>query len=71
MEELLTKAEERLQRLLLLPDNILQGSKKSMRAELIERLENIPEVSTQEKLDLWFDPRSRAIMKMVVDSLTK
>ncbi len=71
MEELLTKAEERLQRLLLLPDNILQGSKKSMRAELIERLENIPEVSTQQKLDLWFDPRSRAIMKMVVDSLTK
>ena len=71
MEDLLAKAEENLQRLLLLPDNILQDSKRNMRRALIETLENLPEIPKQMKLDSWFNPNSRAIMKMVVDSLTK
>ena len=71
MEDLLPKAEENLQRLLMLPDNILQDSKRNMRRALLESLENLPEIPKQTKLDSWFNPNSRAIMKMVVDSLTK
>ena len=71
MDQLLSKAEENLQRLLMLPDNILQDSKRNMRRALIETLQNLPEVPTKRKLESWFNPNSRAIMKMVVDSLSK
>lgn len=71
MDQLLPKAEKEMQRLLLTPDNVLFGSKRSLRAELIERLEQIPAVPLQMKLDLWFNPASRAVMKMMVDSLSR
>lgn len=71
MDDLLPKAEENLQRLLMLPDNILQDSKRNLRRELIDKLQHLPEIPRQQKLDSWFNPNSRAIMKMVVDSLTK
>lgn len=71
MDQLLSKAEGNLQRLLMLPDNILQDSKRNMRRALIETLQNLPEVPTKRKLESWFNPNSRAIMKMVVDSLSK
>lgn len=71
MDQLLPKAEENLQRLLMLPDNILQDSKRNMRRSLIDSIRNLPEIPRQKKLDSWFNPNARAIMKMVVDSLTK
>lgn len=73
MEDLLAKAEAEMKKLLRVSDNLLQDSKKNMRAELIDRLDSIssPEENLKLMLEAWFNPQSRAIMKMLVDSLKK
>ena len=71
MEELLPAAEKEMQRILRAPDNILINAKRTMRGEMIDRLENVPKADRKIKLAAWFDPKSRALMKMVVDSLSK
>lgn len=71
MEEVLPKAEKEMQRLLRAPDNLLIKTKAAMRAELWERLDAAPPASLEDKLAAWFDPASRAVMKMVVEQLEK
>ena len=71
MEELLPAAEKEMKKILRAPDNILINAKRTMRAEMVERLENVPKADLKVKLSAWFDPKSRALMKMVVDSLSK
>ena len=60
-----------MKKILRAPDNILINAKKTMRGEMIDRLENVPNADLKIKLAAWFDPKSRALMKMVVDSLSK
>ncbi|MEO1655609.1 MAG: enoyl-CoA hydratase/isomerase family protein [Bacteroidota bacterium] len=69
MDELLPAAEKMMQHLLMAPDNLIQLSKKNMRQELFDRLASIPVPSPQARLDAWFNPQSRAVMKMLVDQL--
>ena len=71
MEELLPKAENYLKQLLRKPDNVLYTSKLNLRAELIDHFENRPKYNMQTRLKSWFDPKSRAVMKELVQSLTK
>lgn len=71
MEEILPKAEKEMQRLLRSPDNLLINTKAAMRAELWERLDAAPPASLEDKLKAWFDPASRAVMKMIVEQLEK
>jgi len=69
LEDLLPAAEKEMKRLLRSPDNLLIQTKASMRAELWDRLDAIPSVDIAAKLKAWFDPGSRAVMKMLVDRL--
>ena len=71
MEEVLPRAEKEMQRLLRSPDNLLINSKANMRKELWDRLDGIEEVDVKLKLKAWFDPKSRAVMQMVVQQLEK
>lgn len=71
MEDLLPKAEQEMQRLLRLSDNLLQQTKLNMRAELIGKLGNLLQKDTKPMVEAWFNPQSRAIMKMLVDSISK
>lgn len=71
MEEVLPAAEKEMQRLLQSPDSLLITSKANLRAELWDRLDNIPEPEISAKVKAWFDPHSRAIMKMVVEQLER
>lgn len=71
MEELLPAAEKEMQRILRVPDNILINSKRHMRAAMVDRLEQVPKPDPKAKLAAWFDPKSRAMMKMLVDQLSK
>ena len=71
MNELLPKAEGYLRQLLRKPDNVLTKSKQNLRAELIKYFDNRPEYDKQERLKSWFDPESRAVMKELVQRLTK
>ena len=71
MEALLPAAEKEMQRILQVTDNILMYSKYNMRAAMVDRLESLPPVDVKAKLAAWFDPKSRAVMKMVVDRLSK
>jgi 3,2-trans-enoyl-CoA isomerase len=71
METLLPAAEKEMQRILRVPDNILINSKRHMRAAMVDRLEQVPKPDPKVKLAAWFDPKSRAMMKMIVDQLSK
>lgn len=71
IEELLPKAQAYLEQLLTKPDNILINSKRNLRAELIERIEKAPKVDMKSRLKAWFDPKSRAMMKALVDNLSE
>lgn len=73
MPDLLPKAEATMKNLLRIPDNLLQETKKNMRAALVDRLESIssPEENIKMMLEAWFNPQSRAVMKMLLDSLKK
>ena len=71
MEDLLPQAEQEMQRLLRLSDNLLQQTKLNMRAELIGKLGKLLQNDTKPMVEAWFNPQSRAIMKMLVDSISK
>lgn len=71
LEEVLPAAEKEMARLLRSPDNLLIHTKASMRAELWDRLDAIPPTNISDKLKAWFDPSSRAVMKMIVEQLEK
>jgi len=71
VEAVLNRAESKMQSWLSKPDNILKNSKLNMRAQLIRELESAPEIPQEIKLKSWFDPKSRAVMKALVDSLSK
>lgn len=71
MENLMLKAEKKMKFWLSKPDKILHDSKMNLRAQLLRELRSMPDIDSSEKLKSWFDPKSRAVMKMIVDSLTK
>jgi len=71
MADLLPSAEKYVQRLLKAPSKVLLDSKKAMRRRLLERLDNAPKASVQAKLEAWFHPDARGLMKSVVDTLMK
>ena len=71
MNDLVPAAEAEMRRLLKAPDNILIHSKRNLRQELFDRLDSLPQVAVEKRLAAWFDPTSRAVMKSIVDSLTK
>ena len=67
---LLPRAEELMKTLIKPSDVVLYGTKKTMRSELMSRLTEVGLPDPQARLDAWFDPTSRAIMKAVVDRLS-
>lgn len=69
MDQVLSTAQRHLQQMLLASDQMLAITKRSMRRDLLRRLQAIPPTSQEEKLAQWFDPTSRAIMAAVVDRL--
>ena len=71
MEGLLERAEDELQRILMASDRLIVNSKKNLRAGLIQSIESSDKPPMEEKLKAWFDPASRAAMKMIVDRLSK
>ena len=71
LDEVLLKAEGKMKTWLKKSDNILYNSKQNMRAQLIRELENTPDFPIKQKLKSWFDPKSREVMKFIVESLSK
>ncbi|MGB1243755.1 MAG: hypothetical protein ACPG49_14615, partial [Chitinophagales bacterium] len=71
MADLLPKAEKYVQGLLKSPNKVVLDSKKAMRRRLLERLNNAPKESVQSKLEAWFHPDARGLMKSVVEKLMK
>ncbi|MDW3650477.1 MAG: enoyl-CoA hydratase/isomerase family protein [Bacteroidia bacterium] len=71
MEEVLPRAEKEMQKLLRSPDNLLINSKANMKKELWDRLNGIEQAAVELKLKAWFDPKSRAVMQMIVQQLEK
>lgn len=71
MNEVLPRAEKYVQKLLRSPLPVVVNSKMAMRAELLHRLKIAPKIEMQEKIDAWFHPDARGVMKMVVESLMK
>ena len=71
MADLLPSTEKYVQGLLRLPYKVVLDSKRVMRRSLLERINNAPKVSVQAKLEAWFHPDARAMMKSVVEKLMK
>ncbi|MEE9374662.1 MAG: enoyl-CoA hydratase/isomerase family protein [Saprospiraceae bacterium] len=71
IKEVLCHAKRKMDIWLLKSDKILQNSKANMRAQLIKELKDIEEVSDKEKLKIWFDPKSRELMRSMVLQLSK
>lgn len=71
MDKVLERAERKMKFWLSKPDNIIQNSKMNLRGQLIRELDSAPIADIEEKLNSWFDPQSRLVMKAIVDSLTK
>ena len=71
MDEVLTKAIQKMESWLKKPDNVIQKSKMNMRAGLIRNIESTEKVSQEEKLKAWFDPKSKAVRDVLVASLAK
>ncbi len=71
IDEVLSRTEAQMKRWLRYPDSLINPSKMNMRRTLLAAIDSAPEVSVEERLEAWFDPKSRAVMKMLVDSLSK
>jgi len=70
-ENLMPRAEEVMQQWLKGSDNILQGSKRNMKKELLQRMQESFDESMDDKLAQWFHPDSRATMGKLVAQLKK
>ncbi len=71
VSDVLQKAQRKMEFWLTKPDSILQNSKLNSKSQLINDIENIEEISEEEKLKSWFDPQSRAVMGSIVAQLSK
>lgn len=70
-ENLLPRAEELMQKWLKGTDNVLQGSKRNMKYELLKRMQTSFDVSMEYRIAQWFHPDSRKTMGNLVAMLKK
>ena len=71
MEELLPRAEKKMQRLLFAHPEILCNTKQKLRKNWQDILEDHTEEDLEQALTLWWKPEIRARMKAFIESLGK
>ena len=71
LEELLVRAEQKMQQFLQAHPAILSNTKQKLRKDWMDKLELDAEADLEQALNLWWQPEIRARMKAFIERITK
>ncbi|WP_299439357.1 enoyl-CoA hydratase/isomerase family protein [uncultured Aquimarina sp.] len=71
LEEVLPKAEAKMQQYLQADEDIFKNTKYKLRKDWLESMEENPKIDLEQAISLWWKPEIRAKMKAFVESLQK